>query len=303
MTADHRSPSKADAMPPTSLAPVGPSLPTPAEVGAWYDDADDLCKLMSGDSFHYGLWQPADLDSPLPIAQLATRAQNRMTDLFCDLLQLEAGQHLLDVGCGHGSPAIRAAGQRQCDVTGCSISRVQVQEATRRAAAAGLSDKVRFAYGDAMDLPYPDQGFDAVWALDSFPHLNDPVRGLRELTRAARPGAPILVTFYTQLRPATETELAMFRDFAFCPLPTQDQVLDQIHTAGLPLEHLRDLTEHITPTMRAFSRIYADNRPLVAERFGDQFTSDMDVPLANLLTFLSEKTGYLACLLRRPAQP
>lgn len=152
-------------MTPPSLTPVDPSLPTSAEVGAWYDAADDLCKLISGDSFHYGLWRSADLDSPLPAAQLATQAQNRMTDHFCDLLQLEGGQHLLDVGCGHGSPAIHAAQRRHCQVTGCSISHAQVQEATRRAAAVGLADKVRFAFGDAMDLPYADQGFDAVWAL------------------------------------------------------------------------------------------------------------------------------------------
>ncbi|MEU8512897.1 class I SAM-dependent methyltransferase [Kitasatospora sp. NPDC048722] len=293
----------------TPVVPAGapatatsPSL-TSAEVAAWYEASDDLCKLISGDSFHYGLWQPGDLDDQLTARESATRAQNRMTDLFCDLLDLAPGRHLLDVGCGHGSPALHAARQRGVEVTGCSISHAQITEATRRAAVAGLGDRVRFGFGDAMDLPYDGDSFDAAWALDSFPHLDDPVQGLRELARATRPGAPILVTFYTQRVPATDAELAMCRDaFAFCPLPTHDQVLTQVRAAGLTLERTRDLTRHIAPTADAYARIYRDNRALVAERFGTRFADTMDTTLDDTLTFLTDKTGYLACLLRESAR-
>ncbi|MGW2749073.1 SAM-dependent methyltransferase [Streptomyces sp. NPDC001450] len=271
---------------------------TSAEVAAWYEASDELCRLISGDSFHYGLFNPGDLQEPLPARRLATRAQDRMTDFFCDLLALEPGRHLLDVGCGHGSPALYAARERGVRVTGCSISHAQIAEATRRSAASGMADQVRFGHGDAMDLPYEDSAFDAAWSLDCFPHLDDPVRGLRELARAARPGAPLLVTFYTQRVPATPTELAMCRDaFAFCPLPTHDQVLEQIRTAGLRLAQAHDLSEHISPTCDSYGRIYQDNRALVAQRFGAPYADAMDTALADTLTFLTEKTGYLACLL------
>ncbi|MEU5426205.1 class I SAM-dependent methyltransferase [Streptomyces olivoreticuli] len=286
----------------TSTPVVPAALLTSAEVAAWYEASDELCKMISGDSFHYGLWQPGDLDEPLPARQLATRAQNRMTDFFCDLLAIEPGEHLLDVGCGHGSPALHAAHERRIQVTGCSISRAQLTEAARRAAAAGMADRVRFGFGDAMDLPHETGSFDAVWALDSFPHLNDPVKGLRELARTARPGASMLVTFYTQRVPATDAELTMCRDaFAFCPLPTHDQVLGQIRAAGLTLEQTHDLSEHIAPTCQAYGRIYQDNRALIAEKFGTPYADTMDTALADTLTFLTDKTGYLACLLRHPA--
>lgn len=293
-------------------APLVPAVtPTPAptltltsaEVAAWYEASDDLCKLISGDSFHYGLWQPGDLDEPLAARESATRAQDRMTDLFCGMLDLAPGRHLLDVGCGHGSPALHAARQRDVRVTGCSISHAQITEATRRATAAAMADRVRFAFGDAMNLPHANDSFDAVWALDSFPHLDDPVKGLRELARVARPGAPVLVTFYTQRVPATDAELAMCRDnFAFCPLPTDDQVLDQVRAAGLTLGQTHDLTGHIAPTATAYARIYQDNRALIADRFGTPFADAMDTTLADTLAFLTDKTGYLACLLREPAQ-
>lgn len=287
-----------------TTTPAAPAAPlTSAEVAAWYEASDELCKLISGDSFHYGLWSPGDLDEPLPARQLATRAQNRMTDFFCDLLAVEPGRHLLDVGCGHGSPALHAARERGIHVTGCSIGHAQITEAARRAAAAGMSERVGFGFGDAMDLPYPKGEFDAVWALDSFPHLNDPVKGLRELARVARPGAPLLVTFYTQRVPATDAELATCRDaFAFCPLPTNDQVHDQISAAGLVAEQVHDLGEHIAPTCVSYGRIYEDNRSLIAERFGVPYADAMDTALADTLAFLTDKTGYLACLLRDPAR-
>ncbi|WP_405163202.1 class I SAM-dependent methyltransferase [Nocardia sp. NBC_01499] len=287
----------------TPIVPGTPHTLTTAQVAAWYDASDELCKLISGDSFHYGRWQPGDLDAPLPAAQLTTLAQNRMTDLFCDLLGLDAGARLLDVGSGHGSPAIHAAEQRGLDITGCTISQAQITEATRRAEAAELSDRVRFEFGDAMDLPYASGGFDAVWALDSFPHLNDPVTGLGELARVARIGAPILVTFYTQRVPATEAELTMCRDaFAFCPLPSDAQVREQIRAAGLALEQLHDLTEHIAPTCLAFGRVYQDNRTLIAEKFGTAYAEVMDAALADILAFLADKTRYLACLMHGPTQ-
>lgn len=221
---------------------------------------------------------------------------------FCDLLALEPGHHLLDVGCGHGTPALRAARERSIQVTGCSICQAQITEATRRAAAADMADRVRFGFGDAMDLPYRSDTFDAVWALDSFPHFNNPVQGLNELARVARPSAPALATFYTQCVPATEAELAMCRDaFAFCPLPTHDQILDQIRDAGLILDQLHDLTPNISPTCEAYGRIYRDNRTLIADRFGADYADGMDTALADTLTFLTDKTGYVACLLRGPA--
>ncbi|MBF6047199.1 methyltransferase domain-containing protein [Streptomyces sp. NRRL B-1677] len=119
----------------TPTAPTAPGTPPPltsADVAAWYEASDELCKLISGDSFHYGLWQQGDLDGPQPAREPATRAQERMTDFFCDLLGLEPGHHLLDVGCGHGSPALHAARQRGIEVTGCSISHDQISEATHR---------------------------------------------------------------------------------------------------------------------------------------------------------------------------
>ncbi|WP_406367731.1 SAM-dependent methyltransferase [Streptomyces sp. NBC_01546] len=287
----------------TSAPPIDSTvtaLPTPQEVGAWYDNADSLCQLMSGDSFHFGMWLKDDGTPATRSRDLMTQAQDRMTDFFIDLLRPQPGQSMLDVGCGHGTPAIRAAQRTRTTVTGCSISRAQVQEATRRAAIAGINDSARFEHADAMNLPYESSTFDAAWSLDAFPHLSDPVRALRELRRVVRPGAPVLVTFYTQRVAATAAELAMFRSFAFCPLPTVSQVIDQIHQAGLELEQYRDLTPHITLSSDFFSHISQENRQAIAAELGPDLAEEMGTALPQLLDFFKNRTGYVACLLRNP---
>ncbi len=51
---------------------------------------------------------------------------------------------------------------------------------------------VRLVQGDARDLPFPDESFDVVLALDLLPHLPDPTQALRELTRVARAGGQVV---------------------------------------------------------------------------------------------------------------
>jgi cyclopropane fatty-acyl-phospholipid synthase-like methyltransferase len=282
------------------------AVPTSLEVGAWFDHVDGFCKLISGDSFHYGRWPgpgwPGEAGARYagqPVREQVTEAQDLMTDFLAGQLELAPGEHLLDVGCGHGTPAIRTAGRAGVSVTGCSTSPVQVQEAGRRAAASGLSGRVSFEYGDAQRLPYGPGQFDAAWALDALPHTSDPGAAMRELRRVVRPPGPVLVTFYTQRVPATEAELAMCREgFAFCSLLTPGQVRELAAEAGLDLELVHDLTEDIAPTCAGYARLYHDNRALIAGQFGGEFADAMDAALPRLLSFLTDKTGYLACLMR-----
>jgi SAM-dependent methyltransferase len=91
---------------------------------------------------------------------------------------------ILDVGCGTGGnlKMLSAFGQ----VEGVDISQDAVDFCHER----GL-DSVKL--GAAEQLPYEDESFDIITALDVIEHLDDDVEGLREIKRALRPNGSVLL--------------------------------------------------------------------------------------------------------------
>lgn len=91
---------------------------------------------------------------------------------------------ILDVGCGTGEFAQRAAHILGLEVAGVDQSQRMV-ELTR---ARGIEAVV----GDAHELPFAEDEFDAVTALWMLYHLPDLDRGLSEIARVLRPGGRLV---------------------------------------------------------------------------------------------------------------
>jgi cyclopropane-fatty-acyl-phospholipid synthase len=66
-------------------------------------------------------------------------------------LGVEAGDHVLEIGCGWGGFAEFAAREFGCRVTGLTISREQRDFAARRVQEAGLADRVEISLRDYRD--------------------------------------------------------------------------------------------------------------------------------------------------------
>jgi SAM-dependent methyltransferase len=99
------------------------------------------------------------------------------------------GGKILEVGSGPGRLAVRLAREAPgTTLTGVDISDAMVERAARRAAEAGLSERVRFEVGDVGALPLSDQDFDGVVSTLSLHHWSDPASGLAEIHRVLKPG-------------------------------------------------------------------------------------------------------------------
>jgi SAM-dependent methyltransferase len=99
------------------------------------------------------------------------------------------GGKVLEVGSGPGRLAVRLAREVPgTTLIGIDISEAMVERAARRAAEAGLSERVRFEVGDVGALPLADQEFDGVVSTLSLHHWPDPARGLAEIHRVLKPG-------------------------------------------------------------------------------------------------------------------
>jgi SAM-dependent methyltransferase len=96
---------------------------------------------------------------------------------------------LLEVGSGPGRLAVRLAREAPgVTLTGVDISSAMVERAARRAARAGLSERVQFEVGDVAALPLSDEEFDGVVSTLSLHHWSDPASGLTEIHRVLKPG-------------------------------------------------------------------------------------------------------------------
>src|SRR5262245_18633219 len=112
---------------------------------------------------------------------------------FFDLLELAAADHVLDVGCGSGGPALFLARQRGCRVTGVDVNEAGIQAGLTHARQAGLDDKVHFRKADVREpLPFPDEAFDAIVCMDAMCHMPDRRRLFDEWRRVLRPGGRML---------------------------------------------------------------------------------------------------------------
>src|SRR3990167_9614984 len=114
-----------------------------------------------------------------------------------DILQnwdLGSAQSILDVGCGSGQTAIPAA-KKGLQVTGIDIAANLIDHARRAAARAKLD--VQFDVGDAEDLPYADQRFDAAISLIGAMFAPRPEQVAAELARVIKPGGQLFMANWT----------------------------------------------------------------------------------------------------------
>jgi SAM-dependent methyltransferase len=112
---------------------------------------------------------------------LATRELAQMAGI-------REGMEVLDVGGGVGGSARMLATE-----FGCRVSVLDLTEDLTRAGEAlterlGLSDRVRFQVGNALDLPFDAGTFDLVWTQHSVMNIADRPRLYGGMHRVLRPG-------------------------------------------------------------------------------------------------------------------
>ncbi|SFT35142.1 Methyltransferase domain-containing protein [Actinopolyspora lacussalsi subsp. righensis] len=107
--------------------------------------------------------------------------------------RLQPGQTVLDVGCGPGTITVDLAGRvAPGRVVGVDPGEPVLAQA-RKTATTERVDNVEFRRGDVHELDFDDDTFDVVHAHQVLLHLTDPVGGLREMLRVARPDGVIAI--------------------------------------------------------------------------------------------------------------
>ena len=101
---------------------------------------------------------------------------------------LYEGMAVLDVGSGIGGPARTLAAEFGCTVTGLDLTEEYCRAAEMLTGRVGLSDKVTFRQGNALDMPFDDGMFDLVWMQHMTMNIEDKDRLFGEIRRVLRTG-------------------------------------------------------------------------------------------------------------------
>jgi cyclopropane-fatty-acyl-phospholipid synthase len=183
-------------------------------------------------------------------------AQEAKLALTCDKLQLEPGQRVLDIGCGWGSFAIHAARRRGVEVTGITLSEPQAELGRRRAAEAGVADKVDIRVMDYRDLA--GEPFDAVASIGMVEHVGSANIDLyaQQVARLVRPGGRVLNHGIARVRHGEPEAGAFSERYVFpdaAPLHLS-RIVFAMERAGLLTDHVEGFAPDYAETLRHWAR-------------------------------------------------
>lgn len=122
---------------------------------------------------------------------------------YVELFRSLQKAHLLDnvkgdstvCDCGIGTAAFSLALVKainlRINIVGADISQEMLNQAQQSLNQANISQQLYQA--DVNNLPFDDNTFDLVISAHMLEHLPHPIRGLQEMMRVLRPGAPLLL--------------------------------------------------------------------------------------------------------------
>ncbi len=93
---------------------------------------------------------------------------------------------VLDVGCGSGVPTMELAKLSTGQIIGLDVNQPSLDRLKRKIEKAGLSDRVKVMKCSMVDMDFPDESFDIIWAEGSIAVIGFK-RGLKEWRQFLKP--------------------------------------------------------------------------------------------------------------------
>lgn len=154
-------------------------------------DAD----LLQREQAFHDQWASTIAVDEIPVAayfEACTAPENRF---ILHHLGDVVGKSLLDLGCGAGENSVYFA-QRGAHCVASDYSPGMVDVALKLAAQHGVSIEGQVI--NAMEIDYPDNSFDIVYAANLLHHIPEPMVTIREIHRVLKPGGKMC--FWDPLR-------------------------------------------------------------------------------------------------------
>ena len=223
-----------------------------------YDVSNDFYRLWLDEAMVYSCaYFPTQTES-------LEDAQNAKLDYILGKLMVKPGERLLDIGCGWGALAIRAAQKFSARVVGITLSKNQHALACERVARAGLASQVEIRLQDYRDLEPRDGQFDKITSIGMFEHvgLNHLEAYFGKIHALLKDGGLVLNHGITSTDPGSGSAplgAANFIEKYVFPngeLPHISLALKDMQSAGLEALDVECLRRHYARTLSVWSENY-----------------------------------------------
>ena len=235
-----------------------------------YDLGNDFYSLWLDDTMTYSSALFNTSQESLEKAQIAKYAS------MVDQMGVKPGDHVLEIGCGWGGFAEYAAKERGLKVTGLTISKEQLEYAKKRIKNKGLSDKVNFKLQDYRD----ETGvYDGVASIEMFEAVGEkywPVY-FDKIKQCLKPGKQAtlqIITIQDARWDVYRKSVDFIQKYIFPGgmLPSPSVLRQEIHRAGLSVQHSIEFGKSYSQTLRRWFEVFNNKWDNIsAMGFDDRF--------------------------------
>ncbi len=172
-------------------------------------------------------------------AETTMQMFGQFADAAIATANLKPGMHLLDVACGPGTLALRCA-RSAAQVHGIDFSQAMLDCFAEQIKQEGHTN-IDIHCGDAQQLPYESDSFDAAFSLFGLMFFPDRSRGFAEIHRTLKPGGRVAVTSWApvDMSPAMMTMFGAIK--AMKPeLPEPQRAIDTLENPELFEREMRE---------------------------------------------------------------
>jgi SAM-dependent methyltransferase len=228
-----------------------------------------------------------------PLDQFHTRGILATAEL-ASAAGIEPSTRVLDLGCGIGGPARYVAATFGCKVTGVDLSPDFIDAATYLTARCGLSDRVTFQSGYALNLSFEDAVFDTVFLQHVAMNIEDRAALYAEVRRILTAGGRFVSHDVVQRDGDAAYPTPWARDASTSFLLGESETRTAVERAGFKAVFWRDDTQIALDWFQAMMAA----GPPTGPNLGVVMGPDFPIMIGNLARNLREnRLGVLSAVL------